>query len=232
VDVRQLLAAACRILAHQGHACGLAGQVTCCDADGHLWTLPLGLGLDEAAPEHVIRFDHALRGIDTRAIPNPATRFHLAIYEQRRDIRAIVHTHPPALAAFSMLGRRLPIAHMDDCLFFGDCGYLPQWPGVPVGDEEGQIISRALADKSCALLAGHGYVATGSSLQLAIYRAVYLEHAAARVLRALAAGEPVELQRGVAEEAREFLLQPAIVQSTFDYWRRQSADNAKGQYGN
>jgi L-fuculose-phosphate aldolase len=231
VDARHLLAAACRILAHHGHACGLAGQVTCRDADGQLWTLPLGLGLDEASADQVIRIDDALRGVETNAVPNPATRFHLAIYEKRRDVRAIVHTHPPALAAFSMLGRRLPIAHMDDCLFFGDCSYLPQWPGVPVGDEEGRIISGALADKSCALLAGHGYVATGSSLQLAIYRAVYLEHAAARVLRALAAGEPVELQHGVAEEAREFLLQPSIVQSTFNYWQRQSTDNARRHHG-
>jgi L-fuculose-phosphate aldolase len=227
MNVQALLAAGCRILAYHGHACGLAGQVTCCDSDGQLWTLPLGLGLDEAEPGNVIGFDHDLRGIGTRAVPNPATRFHLAIYERRPDVKAIVHTHPPALAALSMLGRRLPIAHMDDCLFFDDCGYLPQWPGVPVGDEEGQVISQALGDHSCALLAGHGYVATGSSLELAIYRAVHFEHAAARALRALAVGEPVELKHDVAAQARDFLLQPSIVQSTFDYWQRQSAGSGR-----
>ena len=39
-----------------------------------------------------------------------------------------------------MLGEELAVAHMDTTLFFEDCAYLPDWPGVPFGDEEGEIV--------------------------------------------------------------------------------------------
>jgi L-fuculose-phosphate aldolase len=46
-----------------------------------------------------------------------------------------------------MLGEELAVAHMDTTMFFEDCAYLPEWPGVPFGDEEGEIISKTLGQK-------------------------------------------------------------------------------------
>jgi L-fuculose-phosphate aldolase len=218
--VEDRLALACRILAREGHGGGLAGQVSMRDPQAGVWTLPLGIGLEEASARHVIRIGPDLRPDGGDAEANPAMRFHFWVYEQRPDVHAIVHTHPQALSAFATLGRPLPITHMDDCVFHDDCAHLPRWPGVPVGDDEGRIISRALGRKSCVLLAGHGYLSTGIDIELATYRAVYLERAAARVLRALAVGEPQPLPADEAGQAREFLLQPAIVRAAFDYWTR------------
>jgi L-fuculose-phosphate aldolase len=223
--LRSRLTAACHILAREGHGNGLAGQVTTLDEDGRLWTLPLGLGLEEVGADDLIcvSTDPAAFGQDTR--PNPAVRFHLWMYRARPDLRAIVHTHPPALSAYAMLGRPLYAAHMDDCMFHDDIAHLPDWPGVPVGDDEGHLISAALGSRSCALLAGHGYVATGHTLEEAVYRAVSLERMAARHLLARSAhlAEPAPLADAQASEAREFLLQPRIVNSTFNYWARLAA---------
>ena len=41
-------------------------------------------------------------------------------------------------------------------------------------------------------------------------------------LRAMAAGGYKEVRRELAEEAREFLLQPSIVRATFAYWSRSA----------
>lgn len=43
-----------------------------------------------------------------------------------------------------MLGVPLPVAHMDACIFHDDCGFLADWPGVPIDDEEGRLITEAL----------------------------------------------------------------------------------------
>jgi L-fuculose-phosphate aldolase len=111
---------------------------------------------------------------------------------------------------------------MDDCLLFEDCSYLAQWPGVPVHDSEGQIITAALGKSSSVVLAGHGYVATGESVEIATYRAVAIEQCAQRALLALAVGNQQNLDPAAARQAREFLHQPEIVSLTFSYWARRS----------
>jgi L-fuculose-phosphate aldolase len=55
-----------------------------------------------------------------------------------------VHTHLPYCSALSVTGQPLIAAHMDTAMFYDDCAYLPEWPGPPIGDEEGRIIHEAL----------------------------------------------------------------------------------------
>ena len=83
------------------------------------------------------------------------------------------------------------------------------------------IISAALGSAKSILLANHGLLTAGSSVEEATYLAVFFERAARMQLRAMAAGGYKEVKRELAEEARDFLLQPAIVRGTFAYWARR-----------
>ena len=102
------------------------------------------------------------------------------------------------------------------------CAHLPEWPGVPVADDEGRIISGALGDAKCILLANHGLLTAGGSVEEATYLAVFFERAARMQLRAMAAGGFKQVAPALAEEARAFLLQPSIVRATFAYWARRA----------
>lgn len=213
----------CHILAMQGHATGLAGQLTLRDGDSaRMYTLALGTGFDEASADQVLLVDANNNTLQGQGKPNPGVRFHAWIYKHYPHVRAIAHTHPPALSAFSMLGKPLPVAHMDAAMFHEDCGYLDRWPGVPTGDEEGRLIAAAMGGKRCALLTNHGIVCAGASLQEAIYLNVFAERAARMALDALAAGDIQPVEPAAAAEAHDFLLQPAIVNATFAYWARQA----------
>lgn len=183
-------------------------------------TLALGTGLEEASADNLLRVDERLNTLEGKGKANPGALFHAWIYQHHPKVRAIVHTHPPALSAFSMLGRPMPVAHMDAAMFHDDCGFLARWPGVPTGDEEGALISGALAGRRCALLVNHGIVCTGASLQEAVYLNVFAERNARMCLDALAAGEVQPVEPQAAREAHDFLLQPAIVRATFAYWAR------------
>lgn len=214
---------ACHILAAQGHAVGLAGQVTLRDADSsRMFTLALGTGFDEAAPDNVLLVDERVRTLEGTGQANPGVLFHSWIYQRHPKVRAIVHTHPPALSALSMVGRPMPVAHMDAAMFHDDCGFLGHWPGVPTGDEEGRLISEALAGKRCAFLVNHGIVCTGATMQEAVYLNVYAERNARLVLDAWAAGGIQPVDPAAAAQAHDFLLQPSIVNATFAYWTRQA----------
>lgn len=220
-EAEQLVLAA-RILARNGHCSGLAGQLTQRLPDGTFRTLPIGIGFDEARPRHLLRVDGDLAVVEGRGIPNPAVRFHLWIYRKRPDAMAIVHTHPPKASALCMIGRALVPAHMDTAMLYDDVAFLPEWPGVPVADEEGRIISEALGDKHAILLAHHGILTTGRDIVEATYRAMAMEHAAKLQLDAEAAGPIRPIRPELGREARGFMLKPAIVGATFAWWARQA----------
>lgn len=219
---------ACLILAAQGHAAGLAGQITMRDGEStRMFTLALGTGMEEVDPGTVLLVDPELKTLEGRGKANPGALFHSWIYRHHSHVKAIVHTHPPALSALSMLGIPMPVAHMDAAMFHDDCGFLAHWPGVPTGDEEGALISEVLYGKRTAFLVNHGAVCTGATLQEAVYLNVFAERNARMCLDALAAGEIQPVEPGAAREAHDFLLQPAIVNATFAYWARQARRVAK-----
>lgn len=221
LPAREALAGACRILAREGHESGLAGQVTACaEQPGSWWTLQFGYGFDEATAPRIVLVDEDLRPL-SGGRPNPGVRFHVWIYRQRPDVKAIVHTHAPHASALAATGQPLRTIHMDSAMLHG-CAHLAEWPGVPVADDEGRIISGALGREKCILLANHGLLTAGASVEEATYLAVFFERAARMQLRAMAAGGYREVKRELAEEARAFLLQPAIVRATFAYWLRRA----------
>ncbi len=185
-------------------------------------TLALGTGMEEASADTLLLVDEQLNTLEGTGRANPGAVFHSWIYRRYPQVKAVVHTHAPALSALSMLGIPIPVAHMDAAMFHDDCGFLAQWPGVPTGDEEGALISEALHGKRSVFLVNHGAVCTGTSLQEAIYLKVFAERNARMCLDALAAGTLQPVEPRAAQEAHDFLLQPAIVNATFAYWARQT----------
>jgi L-fuculose-phosphate aldolase len=220
LPAREALAGACRILAREGHESGLAGQMTARADEGRWWTLEFGYGFDEATPQRMVLVDEDLKPVNGGR-PNPGVRFHVWIYRQRAEVAAIIHTHAPYASALAATGQPLRTIHMDSAMLHG-CAHLPQWPGVPVADDEGRIISGALGSAKCILLANHGLLTAGASVEEATYLAVFFERAARMQLRAMAAGGFKEVEPPLAEEARAFLLQPSIVRATFAYWLRRA----------
>ena len=219
LSTREALAAACRILAREGHESGLAGQVSArAEEPGAWWTLQFGYGFEEASAERMVLVDEDLRPLQG-ARPNPGTRFHVWIYRKRPDVRAIIHTHAPYASALAATEQPLKTIHMDSAMLHGTA-HLDEWPGVPVADDEGRIISAALGSAKTILLANHGLLAAGASVEEATYLAVFFERAARMQLRAMAAGGYREVKPELALEARAFLLQPSIVKGTFAYWNR------------
>jgi len=215
------LAACCRILAAEGHESGLAGQVTArAKKPGTWWTLQFGYGFEEATAKRMALVDEDLRPL-RGGRPNPGVRFHVWVYKNRPDVQCIVHTHAPHASALACTGESLRTIHMDSAMLHGTA-HLAEWPGVPVADDEGRIISGALGSAKSILLANHGLLTAGSSVEEATYLAVFFERAARMQLRAMAAGGYREVKPELAEEARDFLLQPSIVRGTFAYWARRS----------
>jgi L-fuculose-phosphate aldolase len=222
--LKETLAQACRIIAlHEGEA-GLAGQISARSdrGKGYYWTLRFGLGFDEATPDDFIEVDQDLHTVSGIGMANPATRFHLWVYESRPDVNSIVHTHSPCVSALAAAKQPLVVCQMDMTPFYENCAFLPEWPGLPIADHEGVIISEALGSKKSIILVNHGQLTTGVNVEEATYLSVYLERAASLQLRASTLGPLSPVPGELAKDARDYLLKGRVVSATFDYWGRMS----------
>lgn len=220
---RQKLALTCRILFENGHDSGLAGQITARGpTPGTYYTQQLGLGFDEITASNLLLVNEDLEVLEGHGMPNPANRFHSWVYRGRPDVNCIIHTHPTHIAALSMLEVPLQVSHMDLCPLYEDCAFLEAWPGVPVGNEEGEIITAALGAKRAILLSHHGQLSTGASIEEACVIAQLIERAAKLQLLAMAAGTIKPILPELGREAHDWISKPKRHGAAFNYYARQN----------
>ncbi|MEI7030880.1 aldolase [Streptomyces pratensis] len=223
LTIRQKLALTCRILFDGGHDSGLAGQITARGEEaGTYYTQRLGLGFDEITEQNLLLVDEDLNVLEGEGMPNPANRFHSWIYRAREDVTCIVHTHSLHTAALAMLEVPLVVSQMDTTPLYDDCAFLKDWPGVPVGNEEGEIISAALGDKRAILLAHHGQLVTGGTVEEACNLAILIERAARLQLLAMAAGTIQPLEPALAREAHDWTSSDRRDKANFAYYGRRA----------
>jgi L-fuculose-phosphate aldolase len=219
----QKLALSCRMLANDGHASGLAGQITARGEDpSTFWTQRFGLGLEEMSANNLLLVDGDLGVLEGHGMPNPANRFHIWIYLARPDVSCIIHTHPFWCSALGMLEEPLVVSHMDTTHLHEDCAFLARWPGVLFGDEEGRIISEVLGDKRAVLLAHHGQLVACGSVEEAAVLALTVERAARLHMAARAVGEIKPIEPHLGAEAHAYKIKPASYQATFAYYARRT----------
>lgn len=220
---RQKIALTCRALYDAGHDSGLAGQISARGTTpGTFITQRLGLGFDEITEQNLLLVDEDLNVLEGDGMANPANRFHSWLYRARPDVNCIVHTHPLHVAALSMLEVPLQVSQMDIAPLYDDCAFLAEWPGVPVGNEEGEIISAAIGDKRAILLAHHGQLVAGSTIEEACSLAHLIERAARLQLLAMSAGEIKPLPPRLAQEAHDWTLTPRRSTANFNYYARKA----------
>ncbi len=222
-SVHQKVAATCRILFGHGHDSGLAGQITARGEQANTFvTQRLGLGFDEIEVDNLLTVDENLDVLSGTGMANPANRFHSWIYRARPDVHCIVHTHPMHVCALSITGTPLKVAQMDACMLYDDVAFLPRWPGVPVGNEEGESITRALGQKRALIMAHHGLVVACSSVEEACIIAIQCERAARMQLLAMSAAQINDLDPDLAREAHDWILHKQRIGAAFHYFARRA----------
>lgn len=219
----QKLALLCRILFDNGHDSGLAGQITArAERPGTFLTQRLGLGFDEITDSNLLKVDEDLHVLEGHGMANPANRFHSWVYRARPDVQCIVHTHALHTAALSMLELPLQISHMDNCVLYDEVAFVPHWPGVPVGNEEGELIATALGTKRTLMLAHHGLLIAASSVEEACVLGLAFERAAKMQLLASAAGTLQPIDPTLGREAHDWILRPKRNEAAFAYYARRA----------
>ncbi|MFB0503711.1 MAG: class II aldolase/adducin family protein, partial [Candidatus Bathyarchaeia archaeon] len=70
---------------------------------------PSGFSLADLSSEHIVKVNLKGESLEGKYKPSSDTPWHLMIYSQRREVRAIVHAHPPICGGFACAGIPLDI---------------------------------------------------------------------------------------------------------------------------
>lgn len=187
---RESVVAAARALDAQGLNRGTSGNVSLRFRDGLLIT-PSGLPTAGMRAEDVVAM-----GLDGTHPPDqkPSSewRFHRDILASRRDCNAVVHAHPVYCTAFALCRKEIPAVHYMIAAFGGPSVRCA--PYAPYGTAElSELALAALVDRNVCLLANHGMIAAGASLEKALWLAVELETLCHQYAVALQVGTPAVL---------------------------------------
>jgi L-fuculose-phosphate aldolase len=116
--------------------------------------------------------------------PTSELALHVATYQVRPDVNAIVHLHPQVAVLLDALGERIRLVTTDHAFYLRRIGRVPFHP--PGSTELAEAAARAVADgTNCVVLAHHGCSVLGESVEMAHRRAANLEEAALLTYRAL-----------------------------------------------
>lgn len=132
--------------------------------------------------------------------PSSEWRFHLDIMKADPSVGAVVHAHPTYATALSMLNEDIPASHYMIAAFGGATVRCARY--ATFGTEElSKNALEALDGRNSCLLANHGIIATGATLEKAMWRAGELETLCRQYTHARMVGEPVILTDAQIDDA-------------------------------
>jgi len=183
------MALCCRQLAAGGLIAGRDGNLSVRLAPNRVLVTPSGLIKALVAARDMVEVDEHGRKRRGRRNPTSELDLHLRILTRRRDVGAVVHAHPPAATGFAVAGEEIPANLLPELIFL--LGRVPIVPyGTPGTPELGDRVEPYLAEHDALLLANHGAVTMGRTLDEAWIRMESLEHAARIIVAARTVGSP------------------------------------------
>ncbi|MDL2297600.1 class II aldolase/adducin family protein [Synergistaceae bacterium OttesenSCG-928-D05] len=190
-----------RALVTKGLVLGTGGNISIRTEKGFLVT-PSGMDYFMLRPGDLVALDLECRVLDGDRKPSIEKNLHAAILAARPDVRAVIHTHSECCTAVAACRKALPAATDNQVAYFG--GEVPVADYAPIGTETlAKNAARALGDGCAVLLANHGAVCVGATLEEAFLRCEMLESFSRIFIYAQMAGGCVAIEKEDAR--REYL---------------------------
>ncbi len=200
-DVRFVIVRVCEWLVSHDMVAGSAGNVSVRSGD-HVIITPTNKRYTTMSPNDLVVVDMSGNVIEGGRGPSSEMPLHLEIYRNRSDVCAIIHTHSIYASTLAVLRRGLPPVIDEITPRLGGDIRVSEY-AMPGTRDLAKAVVSAIENRSAALIANHGAVACGKTLEEALDNAVLLERASKIYLLALRVGEPVPLPAEVIREESE-----------------------------
>jgi ribulose-5-phosphate 4-epimerase/fuculose-1-phosphate aldolase len=198
------LALLARTLFQEGFDEHTAGHISYRTASGELLVTP-DLAWDEIRASDIVEVSLAgdiVKG--TGPLP-PGIRVHFELHALRPDVRVIVHNHPQWATVWAGLGRVPGVYDQLSAMVVEDPVFVDEYPGAPASEGTGARIAELVGAANLVLLANHGVLVAGRSIEEAHLRCVSLERRSMMAWRVEAIGPGRPMDRAAAKGLATFV---------------------------
>lgn len=191
--LKEKLSSACRILYYERATTqGRGHQSYVLEGErmllpGHLH--PLGLSLGDMQPDDIVMTDFEGKVLEGKH-SEPMGEFYIypAIFRRRKDVKSIIHIHPPNLGILVSSGQNILPVTRDSLLFREGLPIFEKFPLYIGSKELADQAAEKLGDANALIHKGHGAVIVGKSIESTLLTALTLERAARIQLEASKTG--------------------------------------------
>lgn len=198
-EIKEQILEAGKRMYEKGFVAANDGNISARVDENSFLITPTGICKGDLKAEQIIKVDASGKVIYGDLKPTSEMKMHMAVYNLRRDVTAIVHAHPKKATAFAVAGLPLNKLTLPEVIFTLGRISLSEY-GTPSTDQVPRAVEKVIANSDAVLLANHGALTVGSSVMDAYFKMETLEHFAAITMHARALGGERELN---PEEEKE-----------------------------
>ncbi len=185
LKIRQEIIRNCLLMNESGLNQGTSGNISVRQGDRFLIT-PSATPYEELAPGDILSmgFDGSH---DPDKLPSSEWRFHRDILQGKPEAGAVVHTHSAYATTIAIMGLDIPAVHYMIAAAGGNSVRCAKYATYGTEELSANAVE-AMRDRKACLLANHGLIATGGTLQQAMWLTVEIENLARQFFNVLQVG--------------------------------------------
>lgn len=195
-EIKEQICDVCHKMWQLGWVAANDGNVSVKLEDGTFLATPTGISKSFITPEKLVRIDAAGEILEAKEGYRPSSeiKMHLRCYQERGDVGAVLHAHPPTATGFAVAHVHLDRYAMIETV--AALGSIPVTPyGTPSTYEVPETIAPYLKEHDAMLLENHGALTVGTDVVNAYYKMETVELFAKICLNAHLLGGIKEISR-------------------------------------
>jgi len=169
----QLVKAGLRLL-HEGLVSRTWGNISIKVNDSEMLVTPSGKFYEEVTPQDMVLVNFRTNEYKSEIKPSSEFKMHSGIYNDRKDVNAIIHTHQMNASTCAAARREVPPVLDDLAQIIGPSVRVAEY-ALPSTNKIVKATVKALKGRNAALMANHGAVCVGRDLDEAFVVCEVLE---------------------------------------------------------
>lgn len=144
-----------KLLFDKGFVVANDGNISIRISEDEIITTPTRVSKGFLTPEMLVKVNRKGEVLEGRLKPSSELKMHLRVYEERPDVRAVVHAHPPYATAYAVAGIPLDQAMMPEAVVLVGTVPIAKY-GTPSTEEVPNAIAVHVKNHQALLLENHG----------------------------------------------------------------------------
>ena len=197
-SMHETVLAASKELNDRGLVEGSSGNLSARIDENHVCMTPSSIPYDDMVLDDLVVVDLDGNVVEGDKGPTSEKALHLACYRRYPEIGGVIHSHAVYATMFAVAREPIPAAIEEVAVYIG--GDVPVADYTMTGtDELGEEVASRLGDRAAVLVANHGMVTVGPTLEKALHAARLVERTAQIVFGARLLGKVHDIPAEVNE---------------------------------